>query len=397
MEKMTFRQKIENFWYHNKFTVIVVGAFAIFIIISLIQLLSKDKPDANFMYLGSAPLSYKENLFQDSLDKVMKEDYNGDGQKYVDLVAVTSRDVTFSDTEGDFATGYTTSDLQKTTGETFAAHLTAGDSMIYLIDESYFGVVETAGVLMPLSEALGYKPEFAVNDYAVHISDLDVYFLPGFDILPKNTLLCIRYPVKLTKSEKEVEERTKWNLSVFRDLFSYEYPDKPKSEEKVKKAMSLDEFKTVFPDYCQKRGLNFTEAAIDSATEISPEGFFDETGANLFRVGNATYLAMYGKLYALGKYIGGTGLYDVAVGNMDDNEQKDIIFTYSYKNGNNIENSVSVFNLTTMKETFLNIGYQANISIVKISDTLFELHGDGNLLGTVEVKDGKFEITFKDV
>ena len=106
---------------------------------------------------------------------------------------------------------------------------------------------------------------------------------------------------------------------------------------------------------------------------------------------------MYGKLYALGKYIGGTGLYDVAVGNMDDNEQKDIIFTYSYKNGNNIENSVSVFNLTTMKETFLNIGYQSEISIEKISDTLFELHGSGMLLGTVEVVDGKFEITFKDV
>jgi len=50
-----------------------------------------------------------------------------------------------------------------------------------------------------------------------------------------------------------------------------------------------------------------------------------------------------------------------------------------------------------MKETFLNIGYQSSISIVKISDTLFELHGDGSLLGTVEVKDGKFEITFKDV
>ncbi|MBE6650637.1 MAG: hypothetical protein E7613_04915 [Ruminococcaceae bacterium] len=397
MEKMTFRQKIENFWYHNKFTVIVVGAFAIFIIISLIQLLSKDKPDANFMYLGSAPLSYKENLFQASISEVMKEDYNGDGKKYVDLVAVTSKDVSFNDTEGNFATGYTTSDLQKTTGETFAAHLTAGDSMIYLIDENYYGVLDAADVLMPLSEALGYKPEFAVNDYTVHIGDLDVYYLPGFDVLPKNTLLCIRYPVKLTKSEKEVEERKEWNLKVFRDIFSYVYPDKPKTEEKVPRVMTLEEFKEVFADYVQKRGLNFSEGAIESATEISPEGFYEETGANVFRVGNATYLAIYGKLYALGKYIGGTGLYDIAVGNMDDTEQKDIIFTYSYKSGNRVENSVSVFNLTTMKETFLNIGYQSSISIVKISDTLFELHGDGSLLGTVEVKDGKFEITFKDV
>jgi len=356
MEKMTFRQKIENFWYHNKFTVIVVGAFAIFIIISLIQLLSKDKPDANFMYLGSAPLSYKENLFQASISEVMKEDYNGDGKKYVDLVAVTSKDVSFNDTEGNFATGYTTSDLQKTTGETFAAHLTAGDSMIYLIDENYYGVLDAADVLMPLSEALGYKPEFAVNDYTVHIGDLDVYYLPGFDVLPKNTLLCIRYPVKLTKSEKEVEERKEWNLKVFRDIFSYVYPDKPKTEEKVPRVMTLEEFKEVFADYVQKRGLNFSEGAIESATEISPEGFYEETGANVFRVGNATYLAIYGKLYALGKYIGGTGLYDIAVGNMDDTEQKDIIFTYSYKSGNRVENSVSVFNLTTMKETFLNIG-----------------------------------------
>lgn len=402
MEKMTFRQKIENFWYHNKFAVIVIGAFAIFIIIAMAQLLTKKSPDANFLYMGPASVAFAgENQIQSSMAEIMKEDYNEDGEKYIDYIELTALEtnVEYNDTEGDFATGYTTMQMQQTIGESFAAHIIAGDSMIYLLDEQYFNVAKQTDVLMPLSEALGYTPDFAVNEYAVYLSDLDVYYLPGLRLLPKTTLLCIRYPVTLTAGKSKVEKREKCNISVFRDMFSYVYEDKPKETVLPDpEVMSLEEFKEIFADYVVQKGLSFTKGVIDdTAADVSPEGFFEETGANLFRVGNATYLAHYGKLYALGKYIGGTGMQDVAVGEFDGNEQKDLIFTYSFKGENGVVYSMSTFNMTTKKETFLSVESGHPLTLNKVSDTKFEVMGEGVLVGVVEVVDGKFQITFKDV
>lgn len=401
MEKMTFKQKIENFWYHNKFAVIVIGVFAIFIIVSLVQIITKRSPDANFLYMGPASVAFSgEAKIQESMALIMKEDYNEDGEKYVDYIELTSLDtnVSFNDTEGDFATGNTTVQIQQTVAESFAAHIIAGDSMIYLLDEQYFNVAKQTNVLMPLSEALGYTPDFAVNEYAIRLSDLDVYYLPGIRLLPKSTLLCIRYPVTLTAGKSKVEKREKCNLSVFRDMVNYVYEDKP--EEVVLPdpvVMTVDEFKTVFTDFVARKALSFTKAVIDTAEDVSPEGFFEETASNLFRVGSATYLAHRGELYALGKYIGGTGMHDIAVGEFDENEQKDLIFTYSYKSSNGVVYSVSTFNLTTKKETFLSVESFHPLTINKISDTEFMILGDGVHVGTVKLVDSKFEITFKDV
>lgn len=401
MEKMTFRQKLENFWYHNKIAVIVIGAFSIFIIIALVQLLTKKEPDANFLYMGPASVAFAgENHIQESISIVMKEDYNKDGQKYIDYIELTALDAneSFDDTDGDFSTGYTSMQVNKTVGETFAAQMIAGDSMIYLLDERYFGIASETGVLMPLSEALGYTPDFALNEYAVYLKDLDIYYLPGFKLLPDTTLLCIRYPVTLTDGKTEVEKREHCNLSVFRDMFSYVYPDKPKEVVLPDpEVMSLDEFKTVFTEYVDKKGLSYTEGVINQAEDISPEGFFEETGANLFKVGNATYLAHYGKLYSIGKHLGGEGLIDIKVGEFDGNDQKDIIFTYSFKGQNGVVSSVSAYNLTTKKETFLSVESAYKLNLVKLSDIEFELYADEVHVATVTLVDSKFKINFKDV
>lgn len=396
MEKMTFRQKIENFWYHNKFAVIVSAVFIIFITISLVQILTKPSPDANFLYMGHEKHAfYAEDDIQDSIAKVMKEDYNKDGKKYIDYIELVDAGV-INDTEGDFATGYTSMYMHETVGQDFAAHIIAGDSMIYLLDESYYKVAKDTNVLMPLSEALGYTPDFALNEYAVYLSDLDISYLPGFKELPDSILVCIRYPVTLTAGKKKVEEREQCNLSVFRDMFSYVHPDKP--EDVVlpdPTVMTLDEFKTVFAEYSEKNGLGFSEAVIrDSAADVSPEGFFEETGANLFRVGTATYLAHYGKLYALGEHFGGTGMTDIATGDFDADGQKDILIAYSFGSG---KNSIAAFNLTTKKQTFLKVESGHLLTFKKLSDVAFEIYGEDVLVGTVEMIDGEFKITFKDV
>lgn len=359
MEKMTFRQKIENLWYHNKVAIIVVPIFLAFVIIATVQLLTKDEPDANFLYMGPARVAFQgENFLQESIATVMKEDYNNDGKKYIDYIELTALDAdeNFDDDSGDFSTGYTSNDVKKTVGESFAAQIIAGDSMIYLLDEEYYQVAEDTGVLMPLSEALGYTPDFAINEYAVYLSDLDIYYMPGFELLPSTTLLCIRYPVTLTNGKKEVEERERCNISVFRDMFSYVYEDKPEvKEEKTPENVTLEAFKIKLKDYADKKKLTVTEEEIEMLNNIEPENFFEMTGANLFKSGYRTYLIYLDEIYILGKYIGGNGVIDLEVCDLNSDGKNELIFSYTYKASSGIVSSASVFNFALKKETFLQI------------------------------------------
>lgn len=392
MEKMTFRQKIENLWYHNKVAIIVIPIFLAFIIIATVQLFTKDEPDANLLYMGPAAVAFKgEGYLQESISTVMREDYNDDGKKYVDYIELTALDPddTFDDETGDFATGYTSYDVQRTVGEAFAAQIIAGDSMIYLLDEKYFKVAEDTGVLMPLSEALGYTPDFAFNEYAVYLRDLDLYYLPGFNLLPDTTMICIRYPVTLTNGKKEVEQRERCNLSVFRDMISYVYADKPKEEALPEpKKLSLDEMRALLSTYSEKKKLGLTEDDLLLLTDISPEGFFELTGANLFKLGSVTYLEHLEKIYVLGKYIGGDGLQSVHVFDLGLDGKNDVIFSYTYKEGDNVVSGASVFNFTTLKETFLSLTSPLSLSFsdggdgeVKIFESdrhVSTVYGDGN-------------------
>lgn len=382
MEKMTFRQKLENLWYHNKVAIIVVPIFLIFIIIATIQIFTKDEPDANFLYMGPASIAFQgEGYLQESIATVMKEDYNKDGKKYIDYIELTSLDPdnAFDDETGDFATGYTSVDVQKAVGETFAAHIIAGDSMIYLLDEKYFNVAKDTGVLMPLSEALGYTPDFAINEYAVYLRDIDVYYMPGFNLLPDNTLLCIRYPVTLSNGKTEVEERERCNISVFRDMFSYKYDKKPQPpEEKKPENVTLEEFLVLVKEYAEKKKI---EINTESISDITPDGFFDTVKANLFKGDNVTYLVYCDNIYVLGKHIGGSGVIDVDTCNFDNDEVNDVIFSYTYGASDKLSSSVSVFNLATLKETFLSLESPSPLLLEKNEKNQIDVYATDELEG----------------
>ena len=357
MEKMTFRQKIENFWYHNKVAIIVIPIFLAFAIIATVQLFTKDEPDANFLYMGPARVAFKgEGLLQDSIAKVMKEDYNNDGKKYIDYIELTAIDTDNRfDENSEFSQSYTPADVQKSVGESFAAQIIAGDSMIYLLDEKYYDVAESTGVLMPLSEALGYTPDFAVTEYAVYLKDLDIYYMPGFELLPASTMLCIRYPVTLSNGKKEVERREKCNISVFRDMFSYVYADKPVVIVKTPENVTLDEFKIKLKEFSDNKKLGLTDEEIASLKEIGPENFFELTGANLFKSNYKTYLCYLDEIYIIGKYIGGSGVIDLEVCDLNSDEKNELVFSYTYKGSTDVVSSVSVFDFALRKETFLQI------------------------------------------
>ena len=79
--------KLENFWYHNKWTVIVVAFFVIVIAVCTVQMFGKDKYDVSVVYGGTEKMSAEQRAaFLAALQSVLPEDYDGDGNKTVGLV-----------------------------------------------------------------------------------------------------------------------------------------------------------------------------------------------------------------------------------------------------------------------------------------------------------------------
>lgn len=79
--------KLQNFWYHNKWTVIVVTFFVVVIAVCTVQMLGKEKYDVSLVYGGTERMEADERAaFLNALQSVLPEDYDNNGKKAVGLV-----------------------------------------------------------------------------------------------------------------------------------------------------------------------------------------------------------------------------------------------------------------------------------------------------------------------
>ena len=77
---------IDNFWYHYKWTFIVVTFFLVIGIILTFQLITKEDYDAYIMYVGDTTIP--DTMYQDILDslEVVVKDYDENGEFADELV-----------------------------------------------------------------------------------------------------------------------------------------------------------------------------------------------------------------------------------------------------------------------------------------------------------------------
>ena len=77
---MTFKQKIENFWYHYKWHTIIIVFFIITGLVCLVQCSTKEKPDDKaLLYVNQNLLDNAANDLSDKLGGYIG-DYNGNGE-----------------------------------------------------------------------------------------------------------------------------------------------------------------------------------------------------------------------------------------------------------------------------------------------------------------------------
>jgi hypothetical protein len=143
-----------------------------------------------------------------ALSSVLPEDYSGDGKKTVSMSMMTVySEERIKELEAmDYKVHRPTNDSEL--GK-FQDLIVTGEFNVCLLDPWLYETVKAQGGFAKLSDALGYLPDSAVDEYAIKLSDTEFgQYFAGVNQLPENTYLCLRTPGALQsmfgggKSEK---------------------------------------------------------------------------------------------------------------------------------------------------------------------------------------------------
>ena len=211
--KLTPKQWIENFWYYNKWFVLVGIVFLTLIVIATVQFFTKDEADASLMYAGATILS------DDLCDKMIRSaedelsDVNGDGKVRVNFKNFVLH--------SDF-------DLLKTKGQkiqareefkAFSDEILSGDGCILLLDEYFYSELAQNGALVNLYEMYSELPDSAIDYFGLRLSQTALYKMEGFSSLPEDTIVCLKYaPVVGKDSDEDRAIRDQINRELFLEL-----------------------------------------------------------------------------------------------------------------------------------------------------------------------------------
>ncbi len=211
--KLTPKQWIENFWYYNKWFVLVGIVFLTLIVIATVQFFTKDEADVSLMYAGATILS------DDVCEKIIRSaeesatDLNGDGKVRAEMKSfVLHSDFELLKTEGQKIQA-------REEFKSYSDEILSGDGCILLLDEYFYTELAQNGALVNLYEMYSQLPQSAIDYYGLRLSDTALYKKDGFSSLPKDTVVCLKFaPVVGKVSQEEKAVRDQLNRELFLSL-----------------------------------------------------------------------------------------------------------------------------------------------------------------------------------
>ncbi len=223
---------LENFWYHYKWHTIIIAFFAVFLLISIAQMSSKDTYDAHILYTG--PTYLDGETIGDILETVKEAsaaaggtaenpaDASGDGVLSCDfnkIVYVPTELAVEYQENGLYFNGLNN---QQARGE-FDNLIMIGEYVILLIEKSLYDSTVGADAFVPLEEALGYVPEGAYDRCGILLSALPIGAENGFRQLPDDTVLCCRAKSYVNNFNKGVQDEALYaaQRELFRQIVEY--------------------------------------------------------------------------------------------------------------------------------------------------------------------------------
>jgi len=218
---------LDNYWYHYKWVTIIVGVFAAILIFCIVNTGSGIEDDIQILYAGPDVLTDTQvEQMERSFADLLKEDYNGDGKKSVNIVNITimSDEQLKAAEEAAEKEGQTViydPALRTKAISQMKSLMGTGAVIICLLDPYVYGCCEE-GTFITLEKALGTKHEKSNDDYSISFFDTDFKNAFGaFSVLSEDVLLCIRNDVVITSNNKHFQKEYAWHKTYFGNVVNF--------------------------------------------------------------------------------------------------------------------------------------------------------------------------------
>jgi len=204
---------LDNFWYHYKWTVIVVIFFVSVITVAIVQFVTRPDYDIHIVYAGCYRMDAAERArFEDTVNSICPRDFNENGEKLVnirdfqiyseqEIIEEQSRYEAESD-HFEINGKYNADELNS-----FSNYTLTGDSSVYIISPYLYESLKNADRLAPLSELYpdGNLPAGAMEDgFGIALGETDFYrYNPSMQVLQDDLVLCILKPNLVGANSKD--------------------------------------------------------------------------------------------------------------------------------------------------------------------------------------------------
>jgi hypothetical protein len=229
-EHSPFLRWLDNFWFYNKWKILIGGFFLVVFIIGFVQVLSQDKYDTTVAVACAYRMDTEEReKFSELLAKFCPEDYDGNGEKAVNLrwYEVYSEDEykeAASEAAAESAASVINSQYNSEEYQNFNAYILTGDSSVVMVSPYLYSILVSGGRLMSVSEVYGdseFPTGVTEDGYGIYLSQTDFYqYNQAAQPLPDTTILCL---LRATISGEAAHEDTySHSVAMFRALADYQ-------------------------------------------------------------------------------------------------------------------------------------------------------------------------------
>ncbi len=205
----------ENLWYHYKWLILIILIIGSLVIAAVVQMIEKGDPDVHILFIGQNYITAEGRIeAEKSLGKIIP-DYNGDGKVKMDLVELTV--TTVPGQSYDYV-------YQQDAVTRFETEIRAGQSTVFIVEESFYDRITKLGLAAPLKTVFGEGnvPEFAYDEFSFRLRDLDFAEEEGFCRFPRESYVCIRHsPENDEINYSRTMEDYNNNLDFFKKMVQY--------------------------------------------------------------------------------------------------------------------------------------------------------------------------------
>lgn len=205
----TFKEKIKNIWYHEKFLILAALVVLVVVGICVGQACARTENDVYILYAGPwfGCDTGKTPAQLESAFAAVMDDYNKDGIKTVAYRPIfLMSDAQLQALAAEYAgreeeMPMVNATLLAQNSELFLQEIQSGDTVLCLLDPTVFADLRAEGWIQPLGNYLETVPENDLDDYGIRLKDTDFgNYFAGVKDMPDDTILCLRATSVLNNS-----------------------------------------------------------------------------------------------------------------------------------------------------------------------------------------------------